>query len=133
MSMRSQTTIIVVSTLVIGILIGLFLAGPVLHRHLRPPFRGRHGGGFTEALEMLIDPKPEQAEAIRKVLDKHADGFNDINSRYHSEISAMMDSLRKDLDPLLTDEQRARLDKGRDHFNKMRDHIKPPEHPGPPR
>lgn len=130
MSTRSQTMIIVLSTLVIGILIGLFLVGPVMHRHLRPPFPGRHGGGFTGALEWLIDPEPEQVEAVREVLSKHAGGFDDVNSRYHLEISAMMDSLRKDLDPLLTDEQRARLDRGRSHFRKMRNHMKlgkPPE------
>jgi hypothetical protein len=125
MSTRSQTTIIVVSTLVIGILIGLFLLGPVLHRHLRPPHPARHRGSFVEGLERLLDPEPEQVEGIRKVLSEHGDGFEDISSRYHSEISAMMDSLRKDLDPLLTDEQRARLDRGRDHFEKTRAHIKP--------
>jgi hypothetical protein len=130
MSMRSQTTLIVVSTLVIGILIGLFLVGPVLHRHLRPPFPAKHEDGFAGALEMLIDPEPSQAEAIRKVLSEHSARFSDISSQYHSEISAMMDSLRKDLDPLLTDEQKARLDKRRDHFDRMRDHRKPP---GPPR
>jgi hypothetical protein len=78
---------------------------------------------------MLIEPEPDQAAAVRAVLDEHTDRFSDVNSRYHSEISALMDSLRKDLDPLLTDEQKARLDKGRDHFRKMRDHMMPPRPP----
>jgi hypothetical protein len=124
MSTRSQTTLIVVATLVIGILIGTFLAGPVLHRQLRPPFRGRHPEGFVFAVEMLIDPAPDQADAVHRILTEHAERFSDISSEYHSEISAVMDSLRKELDPVLTDEQKERLDRRHEHLDKIRRHMK---------
>jgi hypothetical protein len=71
---------------------------------------------------MLIDPGPDQEEAVRKILSEHSERFSDISSEYRSEISTMMDSLRKDLDPILTDEQKERLDKKRDHLR----HLKPP-------
>jgi hypothetical protein len=125
MSTRSQTTLIVVATLAIGILIGLFLAGPVLHRQLRPPFPARHPDGFAFAVEMLIDPEPDQVDAVRRILSDHSDRFSDISSEYRSEISVVMDSLMRDLDPILTDEQKARLDERHDHLRRMRDHGKP--------
>ncbi|MFH1312491.1 MAG: hypothetical protein ABIJ00_04620 [Candidatus Eisenbacteria bacterium] len=125
MSTRSQTTLIVVATLVIGILIGLFLAGPVLHRHLRPPFPGGRPDGFASAIEMLIDPEPDQVEAVRSILAEHSERFSDISSEFRSEISAVMDSMRNDLDPILTDEQKERLDNRHEHLRRMRDHMKP--------
>ena len=121
MSTRSQTTLIVVATLAIGILIGLFLAGPVLHRQLRPHFPARYPDGFAFAVEMLIDPEPDQVDAVSKILSEHSDRFSDVSSEYRSEISAVMDSLMKDLDPILTDEQKARLDERHKHLRRMRE------------
>ncbi len=116
MSIQWKSTFIIVATLVIGILVGVFLAGPVMHRHLRPHLAERGPGVFTPMIERIIQPAPDQEEAVRAVLDKHSARLADMHEDFRAGMVATMDSLRKDLDSILTDEQKARLDERQGHF-----------------
>jgi hypothetical protein len=110
MSIHGKTALILLGTLVLGIIIGVLLGGPIARHHLRHPFPRRGPEDFGAMMEMIIDPDETQREAIRDVLDRHSHRFMQINSRFRDEMSAMMDSLRQDLSPILTEEQQARLD-----------------------
>jgi hypothetical protein len=116
MSIHGKSALIIMCTLLIGIAIGMFLVGPVAHRRLRPDPRWRGPEAFAPILERVVNPTPDQREAVRAVLEKHADRIAEMHTDYRSEMTAVMDSLRKDLDPILTDEQKARLDERHDHF-----------------
>jgi len=116
MSIQWKSTFIIVATLVIGVLIGVFLAGPVLHHRMRPHVADRGPESFTPMLERIIQPSPDQQEAVRAVLDKHSARLEGLHEDFRAAMVATMDSLRKDLEPILTDEQKARLDERREHF-----------------
>jgi hypothetical protein len=116
MSIHGKSALIILGTLLIGIVIGVFLAGPVVHHRMQPHIPGRGPEAITPMLERLIEPSPDQEEAVREVLERHSKRLAEMHKGYRDDMVAMMDSLRKDLDPILTEEQKARLDEARGRF-----------------
>ena len=129
MSVRGRAIGIIVGTLLIGVVIGALIVGPMVERHhfkriadLRTP------KGFSERLEEIIEPDESQVDALRAVLARYGEDFDEVASRHRSEMKEMFDSLSADLDTLLTDEQKARLEKRRGRRRPPgdpRDHHKP--------
>jgi hypothetical protein len=129
MSVRAKTVFIIVVTLIIGILIGTFvLVPPIAKHHFKRIASMRRPEGFIKGMEHVIRPSESQAEAVNEVLDRYSRQFDEINDRHHAEMTALMDSLRSDLTPILTDEQNDRLDE----LAKRARHFVPPpgERPG---
>ena len=110
MSIQWKSTFIIVATLVIGILIGVFLAGPVMHRRVLRKAMDRGPEMFTEMLERVIQPSPEQEEAVRAVLEEHSARLEELREDFRTEMVTTMELLKADLDPILTDKQKARLE-----------------------
>ena len=121
MTVHGKSALIIIGTLLIGIVIGLFLAGPMVHHRMRPHIPGKGPEAFAPMLERIIEPTAEQRDAIREVLEKHSDRLAEMHMGYRTEMTAVMDSLRKDLDPILTEEQKARLD---ERHGRLRDFMK---------
>lgn len=106
MKTRSKTILVLFVTLLIGMILGAQLHSIWMwHNFRRMTFRMRTPDGFIERFERIIEPTEEQREAIRKVLKKHHGKL----IRFQKDFPAMMDSLRKDMDSILTEEQKARL------------------------
>ena len=123
MSIQWKSFLIIIATLLIGIVIGVFLAGPVLHHKMRPHFADKGHGILTPMLERIIQPTPDQEEAVRRVVEKHSGRLEGLHKDFRAEMVATMDSLIMDLDPILTEEQKARLDERHErlrHFMKGR-------------
>ena len=121
MSIQWKSTFIIVSTLVIGILIGVFLAGPAMHHRMMPRIEEGGPDRFALMLERIIRPTPEQEEAVGAVLAMHSARLDGMRSGFRDEMVVLMDSLRADLDPILTDEQKARLDERQGHLKRLFD------------
>lgn len=129
MSTRGRAIGIIVGTLLIGVVIGALIVGPLVARHhfkriadLRTP------KGFAERLEEIIKPDQNQVKVLRPVLVRYAESFDDVASRHRSEVKDMIDSLHAELDTILTDEQKGRLEERRRGFGPPgdpRDHHKP--------
>jgi hypothetical protein len=139
MSVKWKSFFIIVATLVIGILIGTFLAGPVLHRRVERRHRDRGPEMFTQMMERVIRPTAEQQEAVHAVLEKYSMRLEELHESFGTEMMSTIDSLKADLDPLLTEEQKARLKERHDRLERykgrrpgpgMKDRMPPP--PGPP-
>ena len=106
MSTRSKTALIILVTFLIGMLVGSLITTHVtLYQFQKRAFRMRTPNGFIERLEMIIQPDDSQKEAVRKVLLKH---FEQV-AEMRDGMPALIDSLHKDLDPILTEEQKQRL------------------------
>jgi hypothetical protein len=129
MSIRAKTVFIIAITLIIGILIGTFvLVPPIARQHFKRIASMRRPEGFIKGMEHIIRPSESQAETVREVLDTYSRQFDEINDRHHTQMTALMDSLRADLTPILTDEQNDRLDR---IAQRTRRFMSPPgEHPG---
>ncbi len=95
---------------VIGILIGTFLVAPLIARkRIRKIAKMRHREGIIRGLDELIEPTDAQQDSPRIILVTYGERFEGIFERQRNEITALMDSLRPKLDPILTDQQKVSL------------------------
>lgn len=139
MTLQTKTVLIIVATLIVGIIVGALGSGFVIHRFARHMADVRHREMFVERMVEVIDPAPEQEEAIREILTRHAEMFAELSDSFHRETSALFDSLRSELDPVLTQEQKERLEERGKRFQRLMKRGGPPRHrpgeepPPPPR
>jgi len=97
--------------LLIGIVLGGVISGAIVNRRLQHLTELRRPGGFSFFLEHAIRPEnEEQAEAIHDVLDRMGPKFHEVLEHSHREMEALRDSVRAELDPILTEEQKERLE-----------------------
>lgn len=126
MNIQVKSSLIIIFTLTIGLFLGVLIDRTIM----RGQFEKRVGKmrspeGFIHMMERIIEPDESQREDIRKILDKYSNRFHEIASNSHTKMAAVMDSLRIELEPVLTGEQKARLK------NRM-EHIRSWEKDGPP-
>jgi hypothetical protein len=117
MSVRGRAIGIIVATLLIGVAIGALIVGPLIARHhFRKAADWRTPGGFAARLEEIIRPDASQVDALRTILNKYGENFDELASRHRAEVKEMFDSLGTALDTVLTPEQKARLEDRRSHM-----------------
>jgi hypothetical protein len=106
--MKTQTKLIsmLIVTLLIGMVLG-FIGHGIFFRDQfkRRAQRMRTPEGFMERFEQVIQPTDEQRTEIRKILQRHYERMMQQQNAFRES----MDTFKKDLDSLLTSEQRERL------------------------
>lgn len=118
MKTGTKTILIILVTLIIGVIIGALVTGAFARHRVRRFMSMREPEHLVTRIERIIGPDESQREAVREILRRHSEQFLQIHSQFEGEMLALRDSLKKDLEPILTDEQKARLERG-------------PRHPGP--
>jgi uncharacterized protein YneF (UPF0154 family) len=89
-----------------GIAIGALFHRAVMREYIRDIVRTRDAGLFRPGPErMLKSLSPEQEKTIREVFNKHGRQLAEIHSRFRQEIESSFESLKKEIDPILTSEQ----------------------------
>ncbi len=114
---RTKGALILFSTLLIGVLIGILLSGWFVRDRLRPIPHSRH---FVRSTERLIAPQDEeQRQAVRTVLRRHAAALRELNAKHREALKEQLDSSRAELAPLLSEEQLRRLDRRQRRFGEL--------------
>jgi hypothetical protein len=125
MNIKTKIIGLVSITLVAGIAIGAFGQRILIQQRIRGIFRMGAAGRIFPSPDNWLKPSDEaQKKAIREIFAKHGEQLADIHKRYRKEIDASFDGLDKDLDPILTPEQKKRL-------KDMRPKAPPFQGPGP--
>jgi hypothetical protein len=133
MSTRGRAIGIIIGTLLIGVAIGALVVGPlVARRHFKRIADWRTPKGFAARIEEIIEPDESQVEALRSVLSKHGVALEDVMSQHRAEVRGLVDSLHADLDTILTEEQKERLEKRMRHHRPPGFPHGPKERHGPP-
>jgi len=122
MKMETKTVLIVLSTLIIGMIVGALITGAITRHRIGRFTSMREPGRLSTHVERIIDPDESQREVVREILRKHSERFLEIHSQFEGEMLALRDSLKKDLDPILTDEQKERLERAPKPPRHLRDH-----------
>jgi hypothetical protein len=137
MGVKSKSVIALIITLVLGVLIGTLLVGPLIaRRHFDRVDAMRTREGFAQRMERIIEPDASQAVQVRQILTKYATQFDGIFSEHRLMMDALADSMRQELGPILTDAQRQRLEDskpghgGRPHLGAPPDGMPPGQPPG---
>lgn len=128
-SPRTKSIALLLTTLVLGIVLGGVLNAWWARDRFDRIRQMQRPGGLETVLMNTIEPtSPEQREAIQQVLADASQRVRQMRMRHRREVRATVDSLRADLLPLLTDEQKARLNE------RLRNRRQPPrvQRPGPP-
>lgn len=126
MKTQAKTTIILITIFILGILIGIVADRTYVKHQMKKRFtQMRNPQMLKFVLERIIEPNPEQKEKIDEILKKYDDKFADARFSIMKETRTLMDSLRKELEPILTEEQKERLKEHSERFM-MRDWRRPP-------
>jgi len=110
MSAKSKIILHMGVTLIIGIAIGAMLNRAIVQKHIRDIMERRAAGMFLPVREILASATPEQEPKLREAFEKHRKALAEIHDRFSREIQAAMDDLKKEVDPLLTAEQKKRFE-----------------------
>ena len=103
---------LMILTLVIGIGIGALLNRALIQRHIRHIIQMRTAGLLSPGDRMLLkSAPPEQQKRIREILDRHRKRLGEIHSRFGREIQDSFLTLKKEIDPILTPEQKNQLER----------------------
>jgi hypothetical protein len=115
-SERRKSILILSATLIVGILIGLLVPG-FFHK-----YEGRrHGRGgreisnerkkewFASTIYKIVKPDSAQVKQIKPITEWASQQIEAIEISSNSQMSAVLDSVKVQLKPILTDEQQQRL------------------------
>lgn len=114
-SERRKSILILCATLIVGILVGLLVPG-FFHK-----YEGRHGRGgrdmgnerkkewFASTIYKIVKPDSAQIKQIKPITDWASQQIEAIEISSNSQMSAVLDSVKVKLKPILTEEQQKRL------------------------
>ena len=98
--------------LTIGVAIGAMINRALVQRHLRHMVQMRSAGLLGPGDKMLLrSAAPGQQKQIREILDRHRERLDKIQTRFNTEIQDSFLSLKKEIDPILTPEQKSQLER----------------------
>ncbi len=111
MTTKSKSMIVILSTLLLGMIIGLLLGGAIRHRKKTDFDQMPRSDRFNHSMRRIIRPTEKQKAAMDKILKSRYGQIGELRENFEEEIYAVYDSLKTDLDALLTDKQRKRLER----------------------
>ncbi len=131
MNTKSKATLILIALFIGGILIGFVIDRTLLEHQRKDRFaRMRRPEMMKDAMERIIRPTPEQQGKIDKILGKHLEEMATLRAQFGKEMASAMDSLRAQMDSVLTEDQKERLRESRDRFKDWK--MGKPHHEPPP-
>lgn len=112
MNTKTKSILVIIGALLIGIIIGA-MGSTMVRRNLFEDriARFRTPEGFTQRLIEVIQPDPEQREAINDILKKNHQKMLEFGKEGMERIKNHADSLLKELEPVLRPDQLERLKK----------------------
>ncbi len=110
MNVKMKIAGLTVITLIAGIAIGAIGQRVLIQQRVRGIFRMGAAGRIFPDPEPWLRPENEaQRKAVREVFAKQSERLTEIHKRFRKEIDASFDTLDKELDPILSPEQKKRL------------------------
>jgi len=111
MNIKVKTTFIIIITLIIGIVLGAMFNRAFMHLRIRRAFDMVNPSRSMVMLERAIGPNPDQRKLVKEILQKHANDVAELRKNLTEGMQSSFESMRKDLDSVLTPEQKKRLEK----------------------
>jgi hypothetical protein len=109
MKLHVKTALILLTTLVIGFVIGA-LTVPYFAMHRMRHFAGlRRPQGFVAFYEKVIQPTEAQKDTVHAILTRHFDKFNELADKHRETLMQLHEDLINDLNSVLSKEQKQRL------------------------
>ena len=127
MNIHLKTAAILLATLIIGMVCGALILGAFARDRLQPPPQMTRER-FVERWVRMVRPDQEQMRRIREVVGEHEPGFRENYMRHRQEMQTLVDSLHRDLEPILTEEQRERIKRIKERRERIREFWREGDH-----
>jgi hypothetical protein len=111
-------TSIIITTLLIGFIIGFLVSGRLAKKRIQKMRSDFREQGFNRKVMRALDPTPEQMEQLRPILKKHAKMQKEMMSSMRASQDALFSEFRADVQPYLTEEQVKKLDRMHEKFKR---------------
>lgn len=109
MKKKSKSVLIVIITLVIGFILGVFSTSQFLHHKREKLFRRSPEKVFKERFIRDFKPSDKQMKLINPILEKYSKRGRTISETFGKEFKLMRDSFNKEIEPVLTESQKKKL------------------------
>lgn len=116
MDIKIKTAVIIISTLLIGIIVGFMGSRIVMKQRMKFMTEEPMPARLHKSLMRIIRPTEQQRESIEPLLNSYTEKFNLINHDHRFEMESLIDSLFVDLLPLLNEKQQQRLTKRKERM-----------------
>jgi len=120
--MKVKTSIVIIFTLLIGIILGMFIDRTIMRFRFQKRFAEvRQARGITRIFERIIEPNESQYPSVREILARYSKRLHDLREQSHQDMTVVIDSLKAELDSILTDAQKARLKREMEQMKEWRE------------
>jgi len=112
MQLKTKNTLTIVSTLLIGMLIGFLISGRLTKMrmdNMRESFM--QGGGMERHLMRALNPTDEQRNEIAPIFDRYSQVMSEQLFEHQSERDQIYTEFETELKPYLNDRQIERLER----------------------
>ena len=109
MRVEVKSAAILVATLALGVVLGMVGQGLLMRDRSRRVAELRTAPGFESLIEEVIQPRAEQEESIRVILEASARRYDSLVGSTRVGLGQVLDSMKLKLAPLLDERQRERL------------------------
>lgn len=110
MNVKIKSAIVLLITLIIGVGLGVQIDRMIFKEKFKQRFhRPPDSRLFIRIFERIIEPEESQRDQIRQIIQEHTKRLAKIDSTSRSQFAGALDSLRHDLEPILTEDQRNRI------------------------
>ena len=117
MKLEIKNSLIIVSTLLLGIIIGFLVSGRLTKVRMEKMKSSFIEDGFSRQLMRTLKPSEEQLKAMRPIMDKFAKIRREKFKDHRAEQSKIFDDFEDELKPILSDDQIERLEEMKEKFN----------------
>lgn len=117
--MKTKAIITVAVTLIIGFVLGMLTSAQLRQSRIKKMRVFINGKEHSEMLIEAVQPDPEQRAQIEAIMKKFEKSTREIQGQFRDDFDSLSESYKKDLDTLLTREQRERLKALDEHNREM--------------
>lgn len=144
--MKTRAILVIIFTLVIGFVLGMLSSSLIREARLKEMRSHIIGREFNDMMMEIIQPDEKQKDELEKIMKKFDKSTHEMQSRFRDDFDSVSKEYRKEIDTLLTAEQRERLRKMDEHNREMMESMRghdnqprgfgrrhmPPRHEGRP-
>lgn len=112
MNIKLKMTFVIIITLALGIAIGAMVNRTLSQNRIKSILSKRRSDIFVTTYKKILQPNASQRELIREILYKYANRVTEIQTNFREDMESSIESMRAELDPILTPEQKKRFERG---------------------
>jgi len=131
--MKAKSTLIIISTLLVGIIIGFLINGQITHKKYKKFVEYRKEEGFKNRFHKRFDLTAEQRDILDPIIEKYAKLNSARMKDFRKVFDSTMTDFHREIEPYLTPEQIKKLEEDKARFGKRPPHGKRGHHPDSPK